>query len=178
MIEKALKSTLYVALLCGMSFAAQAQEIIVETLDDPVEEPEVFIQEAESDVFLRGGNLFEQSTEEARALKAMGVNLRALDKTTGEVRDIALASDEVFPFGYLRIGLTECRYPEDNATGEAYAYLTIAEETDMAAPVFQGWMIASSPALNAMDHARYDVWVLRCQVAESEEDSTEAASGN
>jgi len=29
-------------------------------------------------------------------------------------------------------------------------------------PVFKGWMIASSPALNALDHPRYDVWVLRC----------------
>jgi hypothetical protein len=36
-------------------------------------------------------------------------------------------------------------------------------------PVFSGWMIASSPALNAMDHPRYDVWLLRCQ--------TEAAEG-
>jgi hypothetical protein len=30
------------------------------------------------------------------------------------------------------------------------------------APVFSGWMIASSPALSAMDHPRYDVWILRC----------------
>ena len=49
-----------------------------------------------------------------------------------------------------------------NEFGEAYAYLTIVEEANTAAPVFQGWMIASSPALNAMDHARFDVWVLRC----------------
>ncbi|MEO0381372.1 MAG: DUF2155 domain-containing protein, partial [Pseudomonadota bacterium] len=24
------------------------------------------------------------------------------------------------------------------------------------------WMIASAPALSAMEHARYDVWVMRC----------------
>jgi hypothetical protein len=28
--------------------------------------------------------------------------------------------------------------------------------------VFSGWMIADSPALSALDHARYDVWILRC----------------
>jgi hypothetical protein len=28
--------------------------------------------------------------------------------------------------------------------------------------VFSGWMIASAPALNAMEHARYDIWVMRC----------------
>ncbi len=27
---------------------------------------------------------------------------------------------------------------------------------------FSGWMIASSPALNALDNPRYDVWLLRC----------------
>ncbi|MGB0439332.1 MAG: DUF2155 domain-containing protein [Paracoccaceae bacterium] len=36
---------------------------------------------------------------------------------------------------------------------------------DRPLPVFEGWIIASSPALNAMDHARYDVWVLRCNTA-------------
>ena len=27
---------------------------------------------------------------------------------------------------------------------------------------FSGWMIASTPALSAMDHSRYDIWVMRC----------------
>ena len=35
------------------------------------------------------------------------------------------------------------------------------------APIFEGWMIAASPALNALDHARYDVWVLRCTTSSS-----------
>ena len=33
-------------------------------------------------------------------------------------------------------------------------------------PVFVGWMIATSPALSAMDHPRYDVWVLNCVTPE------------
>jgi hypothetical protein len=33
------------------------------------------------------------------------------------------------------------------------------------APVFQGWLIGSAPALHALDHPRYDVWVLRCNNA-------------
>ncbi len=31
-----------------------------------------------------------------------------------------------------------------------------------ATPIFVGWMIASAPALNALDHPRYDVWMLSC----------------
>jgi hypothetical protein len=35
-------------------------------------------------------------------------------------------------------------------------------------PVFSGWMVASSPALSALDHPRYDVWVLNCIYPQSE----------
>lgn len=178
MIRSISRSLLFGGALLVASTTVQAQEIIVESLDDPAPtDDEVFLQDTDTEVFLRGASLFEEITEEARAVKGLGASLRALDKTTGEVRNFSLMDGQVEAFGYLRIGLTECRHPDDNAAGEAYAYLTIAEETKMDAPVFQGWMIASSPALNAMDHARYDVWVLRCQVA-AEAASTEAASGN
>ena len=90
-----------------------------------------------------------------------GALLRGLDKITGEVQDITLGNGEVARMGRIMIALGECRYPEGNASGEAYAYLAIGEDSEQD-PVFTGWMIASSPALNAMEHRRYDVWVLRC----------------
>ncbi|MEC8294787.1 MAG: DUF2155 domain-containing protein, partial [Pseudomonadota bacterium] len=34
--------------------------------------------------------------------------------------------------------------------------------------MFRGWMMASAPALNALDHARYDVWPLRCNTPAAE----------
>ena len=30
-------------------------------------------------------------------------------------------------------------------------------------PLFRGWMFASSPALSALEHPVYDVWVLECK---------------
>ena len=35
-------------------------------------------------------------------------------------------------------------------------------------PVFSGWMFASSPALSALEHAVYDVWVLDCRMASTD----------
>ncbi len=35
--------------------------------------------------------------------------------------------------------------------------------------VFSGWMFASSPGLSYMDHPIYDVWVLDCLEAKSDE---------
>lgn len=88
--------------------------------------------------------------------------LRGLDKVDGRLTDMELASGQNRDYGRLNITLGECRYPAGNPSGNAYAHLTIREQgTD--APIFAGWMIAATPALNALDHARYDVWVLRCK---------------
>ena len=90
-----------------------------------------------------------------------GVTVRALDKLTGQVADLEIGNATSETVGRITISVNECRYPDGNAAGEAYASLSITE-VGVDAPVFQGWMIASSPALNPMDHPRYDVWVLRC----------------
>lgn len=90
-----------------------------------------------------------------------GVTVRALDKLTGKVTDLQVVNGQSATVGRITVRANECRYPEGNAAGEAYASLTITE-IGKDAPVYQGWMIASSPALNPMDHQRYDVWVLRC----------------
>ncbi len=88
--------------------------------------------------------------------------LRGLDKVDGSLTDMEMATGESRDYGRLQITLGECRYPEGNPSGNAYAHLTI-REGDAEAPIFAGWMIAKTPALNALDHARYDVWVLRCK---------------
>ena len=88
--------------------------------------------------------------------------LRGLDKVNGHHTDIEVqigGSAEIYG---LIVTLTECRYPAANPTGDAYAYLTIRDPLN-GEVFFDGWMIASSPALSALDHARYDVWVIRCK---------------
>ncbi|SHI41032.1 DUF2155 domain-containing protein [Wenxinia saemankumensis] len=90
-----------------------------------------------------------------------GGTIRVLDKITGQVTDLELANGEAASVGHLSIALGECRYPAGNAAGDAWEWLTIFYQA-VPDPVFQGWMVASAPALNAMDHPRYDVWALRC----------------
>lgn len=90
-----------------------------------------------------------------------GAMLRGLDKVSGQTVDIELQTGQTEAVFGLDVALGDCRYPVDNPTGDAFAYLTIWE-TGKADQLFDGWMIATSPALNALDHARYDVWVIRC----------------
>lgn len=90
-----------------------------------------------------------------------GALLRALDKISGEVVDFNLSPDQTKQLGRIQVSLAECRYPSENPASDAAALLTIRNVGD-GATVFTGWMLASSPALNGLDHPRYDVWVLRC----------------
>lgn len=102
------------------------------------------------------------------ATLGLGGILRGLDKVNGSLTDLELANGATAEFGRLNVTLEECRYPTGNPAGDAWAYIVIRDQ-NQEAPVFSGWMVASSPALNALDHARYDVWVLRCK--------TDAADG-
>ncbi|MBM7068308.1 DUF2155 domain-containing protein [Actibacterium sp. 188UL27-1] len=90
--------------------------------------------------------------------------LRGLDKIDGALSDIEITRGETKSLGRLQISLEDCRYPTGDPQANAYAYLTIVDRYDPEL-AFDGWMIASSPALNALDHPRYDVWVLRCNTS-------------
>ena len=92
---------------------------------------------------------------------ADGALLRGLDKVSGEVIDFGLKSGDTYLLWKLHIHLSECRYPINNPVGDAFAHLTISQDKSES-DLFRGWMVASSPALNPLEHARYDVWVLRC----------------
>jgi hypothetical protein len=97
---------------------------------------------------------------------AEGASLRFLDKLTSETGDVTLSRGQAAKFGRLLVRLDECRYPANNPASDNEAHLTILEEVSQL-QLFGGWMLAASPALSALDHPRYDVWVLTCILPET-----------
>lgn len=93
--------------------------------------------------------------------EAQGAQLRGIDKINGEIFEIRVPVGQTAQLERIRITVNSCRYPIGNPAGDAFASLRITDAVDDAL-LFEGWMIASSPALSAMDHPRYDVWVMRC----------------
>ena len=87
--------------------------------------------------------------------------IRGLDKVSGALTDMTLNTGEAKMLGRLQVSLGQCRYPTNNPSGNAFAWLEIYDAVERQM-VFSGWMVAASPALNPLDHPRYDVWVLRC----------------
>lgn len=92
---------------------------------------------------------------------ANGAVLRALDKISGDARDIEVTRGQTVRVGNLDVLMTDCRFPAGNPSGDAFAELEI-KETDSSDMFFSGWMIASAPALSALEHPRYDIWIIRC----------------
>jgi len=105
----------------------------------------------------------QEVTSRVPTTESRGAILRGLDKMTGETQDIDINDGQTKRFDRLEISLGDCRYPTENPAGNAYAYLTIRDIREEL-PRFQGWMIAASPALSALDHPRDDVWVLHCKL--------------
>lgn len=95
------------------------------------------------------------------ATSAPAATIRVLDKITGEATDIRIERGQTKLFGKLAVVLGDCRFPTNDPNSDAFGWLEIRDET-MDEAAFSGWMIASSPALSAMEHPRYDVWLLRC----------------
>jgi len=95
------------------------------------------------------------------AERAGGVVLRGLDRLDGRTVDVTMTSGTRAQVLGLTVELADCRVPAENPSGDAYAYLVVRDRPTGPAQ-FAGWMVASAPALNALDHARYDIWVLRC----------------
>lgn len=104
------------------------------------------------------------------------VTLRTMDKITGRVQKVNLAIGEQKKVGSLTVFVEKCLKKPPEETPENAAFLTIMDEDSSEKPVFHGWMFSSNPALSAMEHPVYDIWVVECGEAVKSEPITETPS--
>lgn len=90
--------------------------------------------------------------------------LQALDKVTARVFTLRATSGQILYFGTLEVVARHCekRPPEDPPESAAFLEITEVRPGGPKIPIFFGWMFASSPALSALEHPVYDIWVLDC----------------
>jgi hypothetical protein len=106
--------------------------------------------------------------------------LQGLDKVTARVSTIEAPLGDTVKFGALEIIVRACDKRPPEETPESAAFLDIWEVRpgEPAVSAYRGWMFASSPALSALEHPVYDVWVLDCAntaSTESQESSGETS---
>lgn len=116
-------------------------------------------------------------TSAPAAAETSGAVLRGLDKITARISTFEAPLEQEIGFGTLRIIVHACRKRPPEEPPEVSVFLDITEERpgeEHRIVLFNGWMFASSPALSALEHPVYDVWVIDCST--SEEDSAEPPS--
>ncbi len=89
--------------------------------------------------------------------------LRVINKTTGQTKDISVKIGKPFDYQNIIINLSVCFQSEPNEIPESKAFLTIHDiNAKDNAPLFSGWMLASAPEVSFLDHPIIDLWVLKC----------------
>jgi hypothetical protein len=117
------------------------------------------------------------ATPDAHGIRRMVV-LRGLDKVTGRAIDVNAPSGVPVRFGSLVITARYCYTVPPEEPPETTAFLQI-DDTKAGKPakrMFSGWMFASTPALNALEHPVYDVWVITCKTDEAASASSATAA--
>jgi len=88
-----------------------------------------------------------------------------LDKITGRITNFDVYIDETVQFGALQITPRVCytRPPTETQRTSAFIEVDQVSLKGSVTRIFTGWMFADSPALNAIDHAVYDIWLIDCK---------------
>ncbi|PZQ46747.1 MAG: hypothetical protein DI551_04590 [Micavibrio aeruginosavorus] len=109
------------------------------------------------------------------------VKLQGLDKSVGRTVTFEAKVGSTIQYGSLFIKIQACRKAPPIEKPESAAFLQIWEVPpggEKSEWSFSGWMFASSPALSAMDHPVYDVWVLDCLGKQQPNEEAKAAESN
>ena len=88
-----------------------------------------------------------------------------LDKITGRITKFDVYIDETVQFGALQLTPRVCYTRPPNETVQRTSVFVEVDQVSLKGQItriFTGWMFADSPALNAVDHAVYDIWLENC----------------
>ena len=90
--------------------------------------------------------------------------LQGLNKITARVSEFRAPVNQPVTFGSLEVTARDCRKSSPEDTPESVSFLEIDDmkENVEKTRIFSGWMFASSPAVSAMEHPVYDVWLVSC----------------
>lgn len=88
-----------------------------------------------------------------------------IDKITGRITSFDVYIDETVQFGALQVTPKVCYSRDETEAQKTDAFIEVDEITldRKIRRIFSGWMFADSPALNAVEHAIYDVWLTGCK---------------
>lgn len=90
-----------------------------------------------------------------------------LDKITGRIITFDVLVNETVQFGALQVTPRNCHTRPPTEPEQTVSFVEIDEITlaNKVQRIFSGWMFATSPGLNAVEHPVYDVWLIDCKTS-------------
>ena len=131
------------------------------TTEAEIDDADSTASEADGDGFLPAFGFDDILEAEPRAMRIGHFSL--LNKVTAKVRPIALRLGEPLIVDDLSIVMHDCLSTPPEDPPETKAFLRIVEtQKQVEKLIFSGWMFASSPGINALEHPVHDLWPKKC----------------
>ena len=112
--------------------------------------------------------------EPLKRVRAGSAIIQALDKVTAETLrfEVPVGGSVRYKSLVFTVRACESAAPDETAP-ESAAYMTVdsspkpqpGRPSPPTRQVFKGWMFASSPGLNPLQHPVYDAWLIACKAA-------------
>ena len=104
--------------------------------------------------------------------------IQGLDKITARIKTFEVKVGQTYKFGVLDIFVERCVFSKPIFKPESLAFIKIKDNSDRLSEVkFNGWMFASSPALNALENPVYDVSILDCKKVDKQLKKSSSVEG-
>ena len=121
-------------------------------------------------LLLAGLSAFSFSAQCAE-ITTNAARMQAMDKVTGRVNEIMVAVNSKINFGDFSLVLRSCKKRPAEETPENFAFIDVTDKSFGTEEynIFRGWILSSTPGINAIEHPIYDVWLLECVDADIKE---------
>lgn len=99
--------------------------------------------------------------------------MQAMDKVTGRVNKITVPVNSKVSYGDFSLVLRACKKRPAEEAPENFAFVDVTDKsfgTDEY-NIFRGWLLSSTPGINAIEHPIYDIWLLECVDTEVDKDA-------
>ena len=116
----------------------------------------------------------EKPVAAPKRARAQAAILQALDKVTAETIRFEAPIGQPVRYKSLVFTVRACETSApDELAPESVAYVTVDSEARQQAgrrkrpsrQIFRGWMYASTPSINPLEHPAYDAWLIACRTA-------------
>lgn len=107
--------------------------------------------------------LFSYSVK-AEEISTNAALMQAMDKVTGRVNKVTVPVNSKVNYGDFSLVLRACKKRPAEETPENFAFVDVTDKSfgEDEYNIFRGWLLSSTPGINAIEHPIYDMWLLEC----------------